>query len=379
MEFVFKKRQVFFFMEMSTTELLEKVSENYVISGSLSGYSKYVNGHINDTYRVDFHEESGESTSYVFQKINNYVFKEPQKVMSNIREINRYMDAIPNPPKCRIISYFDTKDGGNFVRTEDGFWRVCPFIKNSVSYETAEDPAILCSAGTAFGQFQSALSGFPMDRLYETIPGFHDTRSRLQDFFDKVSQDPLGRVKDLKEEIRFFEQTRKDAVKLGDLLEKGELPLRVTHNDTKYNNILMDKTTCEPLCIIDLDTVMPGLAMHDYGDAVRFAANTAAEDETDLSRVGLSQVNFEAFTKGFIGGAKELLGEKEINSMVDGAISITIELASRFLGDHIDGDRYFRIHHENHNLDRARCQIRMAEDMISKYDSMCNLVRRYYQ
>ena len=216
-----------------------------------------------------------------------------------------------------------------------------------------------------------------MDKLHETIPDFHNTKKRLNDFFEIVALDPISRVKEVKEEIKFFENNRLITSKLIDMQENGELPLRVTHNDTKYNNILMDKDTCEPLCVIDLDTVMPGLSTYDFGDAIRFAANTAMEDETDLSKVELDMKKYEEFTKGFITASKEFLTKEELDTMALGAIIITIELASRFLADHINGDRYFRIHRENHNLDRARCQIKLAQDMINKYDKMCNIVERY--
>jgi hypothetical protein len=241
-----------------------------------------------------------------------------------------------------------------------------------------EDSKILRSAGYAFGRFQHLLSDFPMDRLYYTIPDFHNTRKRLKDLFDITAKDPLERTRECQQEIRFFERYREIATKLDDMLEKGEMPLRVTHNDTKYNNILMDRDTCEPLCVIDLDTVMPGLAVHDFGDAIRFAANTAAEDETDLSRVRLNMENYEEFARGFIKASKGFLTDNEIGNMALGAIVITIELASRFLADHIGGDKYFRIHREGHNLQRARCQIKLAEDMLSKYDDMCKIVEKYY-
>mgnify|MGYP000327619514 CR=1 FL=1 len=189
-----------------------------------------------------------------------------------------------------------------------------------------------------------------------------------------VALDPVGRVKDVEEEIRFFENNCSNASKLIDMQESGQLPLRVTHNDTKYNNILMDKYTCKPLCVIDLDTVMPGLSTYDFGDAIRFAANTAMEDETDLSKAELDMKKYEEFTKGFMTASKEFLTKEELDTMALGAIIITIELASRFLADHINGDKYFRIHRENHNLDRARCQIKLAQDMINKYDEMCNIM-----
>ena len=254
------------------------------------------------------------------------------------------------------------------------YWRVCHFVVNSVTYETVENSKVLFSAGYAFGRFQYMFSDLPMERLYDTIPDFHNTRKRMDALFETVALDPMDRVKDLKDEIAFFEKYRNTASKLIDMLEMGELPLRVTHNDTKYNNILMDKDTSEPLCVIDLDTVMPGLTMYDFGDAIRFAANTAVEDETDLTKVGLNMEHYEEFTKGFMTASKSFLTKNEIDNMALGAIVITIELASRFLADHINGDKYFRIHKENHNLDRARCQIKLAQDMLDKYDMMCKIV-----
>jgi Ser/Thr protein kinase RdoA (MazF antagonist) len=212
-----------------------------------------------------------------------------------------------------------------------------------------------------------------MERLYETIPDFHNTKKRLDYFFDVVSKDPEGRAKDVKKEIDFFSKYYDFATELTRMTEAEEVPLRVTHNDTKYNNILMHKDTLEPLCVIDLDTVMPGLAMHDFGDAIRFAANTAAEDEVDLSKVGLNLEHYREFTRGFM-SALQGLTRKEIDTMALGAITITIELASRFLADHLNGDKYFRIHRPGHNLDRARCQIKLAEDMLEKYDEMREIV-----
>lgn len=368
-------------MDTKTLEMLKRVSENYDIKGSIEGYSKYLNGHINDTYYVKFSVDSnspGKYREYVFQRINDYVFKEPSKVMHNIKEITRYWNLLENKPDCDIITFLDSKSGENYIYCDGSCWRVCSYVENSVSYETVEDPKVLRSAGYAFGRFQYALSGFPIEKLYETIPNFHNTRKRLDDLFKVVTADPLGRVKGVMKEISFFERYYSLASRLVDMQNRGELPLRVTHNDTKYNNILMDKDTCELLCVIDLDTVMPGLSMYDFGDAVRFAANTAVEDETDLSRVGLNMENYIEFTRGFISASKDFLTKNELENMALGAVVITIELASRFLADHINGDKYFRIHRPNHNLDRARCQIRLAQDMIERYDEMCEIVRDVY-
>jgi hypothetical protein len=364
-------------MDVQTMNMLKKVSENYDLMGKIVDYTQCINGHINDTYRVKVKNESGKYEEYIFQRINEYVFKDPIKVMRNIKEVSLHVRSKKTECDCDIIQFLDNKDGKNYTCYEDGFWRICRYVENSVTHETAEDLKVLRSAGYAFGRFQCLLSDLSMDKLHETIPDFHNTKKRLNDFFEIVALDPISRVKEVKEEIKFFENNRLITSKLIDMQENGELPLRVTHNDTKYNNILMDKDTCEPLCVIDLDTVMPGLSTYDFGDAIRFAANTAMEDETDLSKVELDMKKYEEFAKGFITASKEFLTKEELDTMALGAIIITIELASRFLADHINGDRYFRIHRENHNLDRARCQIKLAQDMINKYDKMCNIVERY--
>jgi serine/threonine protein kinase len=378
-------------MDIDVFDMLKKVSEKYNIRGTLTEYEKYVNGHINDTYYVKFSgsgddgqgkENGAGQKEYVFQRINDYVFKEPVKVMCNIKEITHYWDNfgnnIGNKPDCDIVSFIESKEGENYILCDGSYWRVCRYVDNSISYEFTEDPKVLYSAGYAFGRFQYVLSDFPMNKLYDTIPDFHNTKKRMRSFFETVKQDPLGRAKEVEGEIEFFRKYRQIASQLVEMHEKGELPFRVTHNDTKYNNILMDRDTNDPLCVIDLDTVMPGISVYDFGDAIRFAANTAREDETDLSKVGLNMENYEAFTRGFISAAREFLTKNELDAMALGAIVITIELASRFLADHINGDKYFRIHRQNHNLDRARCQIQLARDMIAKYDKMCDIVREVY-
>lgn len=365
-------------MDIKTMEMLKDVSGKYDLEGEIVDFAPCVNGHINDTYHVNFAIDGDKEKEYIFQRINGYVFEDPIKIMENIKAITLHLESKDTDSDCDIITFLDNKDGENYTLYDGSYWRVSYFVENSVAHETADDPKVLTSAGYAFGRFQYHLSDFPMEKLHETIPDFHNTKKRLDDFFSLVELDPLGRVKGLEKEIQFFKEHRSLASKLTEMQESGELPLRVTHNDTKYNNILMDKDTNEPLCVIDLDTVMPGLSMHDFGDAIRFAANTAVEDEVDLSKVSLSMEKYESFTKGFIEASKDFLTQKELDNMALGAIVITIELASRFLGDHINGDKYFRIHRENHNLDRARCQIKLAEDMLEKYDEMCEIVKKYY-
>ena len=360
-------------MNQEITDFLEKVVERYDLPGDIISATQCLNGHINGTYHVTLLKTDGEEDNLIVQKINHYVFKDPKKVMHNIKEVGNHVRGRKSDSDCDIITFLDNKEGINYTKIDGEYWRICRFVKDSVTYDFVENSNVLYSAGYAFGRFQSLLSDLPMEKLYETIPDFHNTRKRLNYFFEMVDLDPMGRAKDLKTEIAFFENHTSLATKLCDMLDAGKIPLRVTHNDTKYNNILMHKDTFKPLCVIDLDTVMPGLAMHDFGDAIRFAANTAVEDEADLSKVGLNLDNYWEFTRGFMSACQGLT-KNEIDTMALGAITITIELASRFLADHINGDKYFRIHRENHNLDRARCQIKLAQDMIEKYDVMCQMV-----
>lgn len=362
-------------MYIEVHKSLEQLIETYNLEGELIDFTQCVTGLINDTYHVKLKNTIVDE--YIFQRINDYVFKDPVKVMENINEVSIHVQSKKSKEDCGIISFLYNKENRNYTVCSSGYWRVCHYVDNSITFETLDDARILYSAGYAFGRFQHLLSDFPIYKLHETIPDFHNTKKRLDDLFKAVDLDPIGRVKEVSSELKFFRDNRKTASKLMDMQEDGRLPLRVTHNDTKYNNILMDKDTYKPLCVIDLDTVMPGLSAYDFGDAIRFAANTAIEDEVDLSKVGLDMEKYEEFTKGFIIASRELLSKEELNTMALGAITITIELASRFLADHINGDKYFRIHRENHNLDRARCQIKLAQDMIAKYDSMYNIVERY--
>lgn len=356
------------------TRTISQVIDHYPDLGQLVSFEQLLNGHINDTYILILSHGAREK-KVILQRINEYVFKEPKKVMDNIRAISNHLKCVDHQDDCEIIQFYDNRDGMNHTVVDGGTWRICPFIENSVAYETVENLAVLESAGYAFGRFQCVLADLPMDQLSETIPGFHHTSNRLKHFFQIVQEDPLGRASTIQPEIAFFEQYRELASSLIDKQEKGELPLRVTHNDTKYNNILMDRDTGKPLCVIDLDTVMPGLTVYDYGDAIRFAANRSAEDETDLSKVGLDMDYYQAFTRGFVRAAQPFLTPAEVDNLALGAVVITIELASRFLGDHIQGDKYFHIHRPDHNLDRARSQIALAQDMISKLDIMNATIR----
>ncbi|MEA4831701.1 MAG: phosphotransferase [Oscillospiraceae bacterium] len=340
------------------------------------------NGHINSTYKVHI-IRNGIEKPYIVQAVNTYVFKNPVDMMDNIGKVTAHIkkkliERGEQNIERKVLHFCSTNEGFYYVHgSQNRFWRAYAFVENSKTYDKVENPQLLFNAGRAFGEFQMMLSDFPMNQLRDTIPDFHNTKKRMAAFFDSVYNDFCGRVKDIQPEIQFFKDRIDVAEKLINLQEKGVIPLRVTHNDTKYNNILMDSETNEALCVIDLDTVMPGLAAYDFGDAIRFAASTAAEDETDLSKVSINLEYFEAFTKGFIGACGRFFTPAEIDTMAWGARIITMELASRFLSDYINGDKYFRIHRPGQNLDRARCQIQLVFDMEQKFDKMCAIVDKY--
>jgi len=355
-------------------EKFESLMSLYGINGSVKDYKEITTGHINATYYVSV--QNGQYVNpYVFQKVNTYVFKNPVYVMNNIMMIDNFIKNNNKKSACKIVNFLVNTDYKNYTLTDDGeFWRICIFEENTVTFDVVENPAILKSSGYAFGDFLNVISDFPAEKLNITIPDFHNTRKRLENFFRIVNSDEHNRAKDVIEEIKIFEKYHDFCCKLTDMEENGKLPRRPVHNDTKYNNILLDKDNFKPVCVVDLDTIMPGLVAHDFGDAIRFAANKAAEDETDLDKVYLDFDYYKEFTKGFTGAIGQSMTDAEIETLALGAPIITFELASRFLADHIDGDRYFAIHRKNHNLDRARCQMKLATDMMEKLDDMCGFV-----
>ncbi len=348
---------------------LAKVGQAFRLEGELDTYSLITHGNINTTYRVFY---KNPDKSYIFQKVNTYVFREPVQIMQNIDLVTEHIRK--KNTGAPALHYHHTESGKNYLETEEGkFWRVTNDF-DSLTYQGSSDPEVLRQAGKAFGNFQLQLSDFDASLLYETIPNFHNTKKRLEGFFANVEKDEYGRVAEVKEEIEFIRSHREIASRLTQLLESGKIPARVTHNDTKINNVLFNKDTGAPLAVIDLDTVMPGLASHDFGDAVRFAANTAAEDEKDLSKVSLDLDLYRGFAEGFISAAAPILTDEELETMALGALTIAIELGMRFLDDYITGDKYFTTHYEGHNLVRTRCQLALASDMEKKMDDMNRIV-----
>lgn len=336
----------------------------------------YGNGHINDTYLT------GSSPRYILQRINTNVFKNPKEVMDNILNVTEHVRkkiiAAGGDPERETLRVIKTKTGENYYEAKNGdCYRMYNYIENSVSYDITETPEQLFQAGRAFGRFQNMLSDFPADKLFETIPDFHDTRKRFENLKNAIKADKAGRAASVKDEIDFALSFEEEVGIVVDALKDGSLPCRVTHNDTKLNNVMFDKETGEAVCVIDLDTVMPGSLLYDYGDALRFGASTGAEDETDLSKIEFSLEYFEAFTNGFLGELGSAITEKECELLAFSAKLITYEIGIRFLTDYLEGDTYFKIHREHHNLDRCRTQFKLVADIEKKTDKMNEIIKKY--
>ena len=318
-------------------ELLKK----FALEGEAVSCERYGFGHINETYLV----VTDANHRYIAQKLSTRAFKDVPGLMNNI-----------------------------YLEDEGEFWRVYDFVEGSVALQAPRNAQDFYESAIAFGNFQTKLDGFPVEKLVETIPNFHNTVDRYRIFKETLAKDPCGRAKEVQAEIDFVLSKEAEMATLQNMRESGELPTRVTHNDTKLNNVLLKADTYKPLCVIDLDTVMPGLSLYDFGDSIRFGAATAAEDEKDLSKVTMSLDMFRIFTEGFL-TACTTLTDKELEMMPMGAKTMTMECGVRFLTDYLDGDHYFAVHREGHNLDRCRTQFKLVQDMESKWEEMHKIVK----
>lgn len=358
---------------------IKHILPEFQFEGRYESVSELHSGNINNTYHLVYRGEGGEALHYTLQHINNYVFKDPEAVMHNIQRVTRHLkDALLRrgaDPSRRVLELIPVKGGGVLYRDwAGGFWRAYKFIDRATAYDSVERPQHFYEAGRAFGRFQRELCDFPADELIDTIPDFHNTTKRFYAFVRALDNDRAGRVKDLEDEIEFIFERRRMMGEIVKSLKSGALPLRVTHNDTKINNVMIDDATGEALCVIDLDTVMPGSALYDYGDAIRYGASTAAEDEPDLSKIRLDMDKFTRFTRGFLNETNGFLQEEELRLLPLGIKVITCELAMRFLTDYIDGDLYFKVRSPEHNLIRARAQMRLLADVEEKYDRLCEII-----
>lgn len=360
---------------------MEEAIEAIGFEGSYHSHERYGSGHINDTFIVYF-DQGEKRVRYILQRMNHEIFKNPEQLMSNICQVTEFLKkkiAENNGDISReTMNVIYTRSGEPYYKDSIGsYWRGYRFIEDAICYEAVQKPEDFYESAVTFGHFQHLLAEYDASTLYETIKDFHNTPLRYKTFLSAVEEDVLDRVKNVKPEIEFLQKREADMRVCTDLLEKGELPLRVTHNDTKLNNIMMDKKTGKGICVIDLDTVMPGLAINDFGDSIRFGANTAKEDERDVSKVSLNLDLFELYTKGFLKGCDGSLTKKEIEMLPMGAKLMTLECGMRFLTDYLQGDIYFRIHREGHNLDRCRTQLALVADMEHKWESMKQMVEKY--
>ena len=338
------------------------------LDGNPVSCEKHGHGHINKTYLITCDTGS----RYIIQRISRYVFPKPGEVMENVRAVCEFLSKkVDDPRQAMQLAY--THDGGYYYVDGDGeFWRVFSFIDGGLCLDHAETVADFYESAVAFGRFQAMLTDFPAGTLHESIPRFHDTPDRYKQLHRAIDKNAAGRRESAREEIDFALSLEKDAGELMELYCRGELPLRVTHNDTKLNNVILDAGTRKAVCVIDLDTVMPGLAACDFGDAIRFGASTAVEDEQDLSKVQLDLELYKAFAEGYLSAAKGLT-EKELESLPLGAKIITLECGTRFLADYLNGDVYFSTDYPEHNLVRARTQFKLVRDMLDKWDEIIRI------
>lgn len=351
-----------------------ELAEQFAVEGTIVDLREYGSGHINVTYYLEM-EQNGNREPYILQQINTDIFADVEQLMENVTKVTSYLRKQiverGGDPKRETLQVIPTKEGKSYFRDTDGrCYRMYYFISDTTSYDMVERPEDFYESAVAFGNFQSLLAEYPSETLHETIPDFHNTGKRFEVFCQAVKEDVCKRAATVQKEIAFVMEHKEEMTILTELLDKKELPLRVTHNDTKLNNIMIDNRTRKGICIIDLDTVMPGSALYDFGDSIRFGACTAAEDETDLSKVALDLELYELYTKGYLKGCQGSLTKRELELLPMGAKIMTLECGMRFLTDYLKGDTYFKIHRKNHNLDRCRTQFALVTDMEKKWDEM---------
>ena len=357
---------------------IENVISAFQVEGKVVDCIPFGNGHINDTRLVTM--DSG--VQYVAQRINKNVFKRPDLLMENYVGVTKFIrkkiEEMGGDPLREVLNAIPAKDGKSYViDEEEQYWRLLVYVTESMSYDQVERPEQFYDSAVSFGDFQYMLRDYPAETLHETIVNFHNTPDRFRQLTEAIENDVKGRLKEVSAEVEFARAREEFAWTLENAHKEGRLPLRVTHNDTKLNNILFDTNTGKTLCVVDLDTIMPGYSVNDFGDSIRFGATTALEDETDLSKVNFDISLYELYVKGFIEGAKGGLTEGELEMLPIGAIMMTFECGMRFLADYLNGDTYFRIHRPSHNLDRCRNQFKLVSDMEAHLDEMRAIVKKY--
>ena len=365
--------------------MIKKILENYKIPGNLKSIKEYNVGNINKTYIIEYDNE-GKREKYLVQKINTLVFNNPYILMDNIEKVTSYLKNKMNEyedKEHKVLSIIKTVKDDSLCKISNGdnisYFRIYNFIDNSISYDYSTDNKIVYNTGKAFGNFNKLLNNYPINTLEETIKDFHNTQKRLENFLKDIERDSFKRVNSVKKEINEILKRSKICSKITKELNNGTIPYRVTHNDTKVTTVLMNKKTGDYLAVIDLDTVMPGSLLYDYGDGIRSTSSTALEDEKDLSKVSIDLKMFENYTDGYMSEMFECITENEIAFMGEAIRIITLELAMRFLNDYINGDVYFKTDYDNHNLDRARNQLALVKDIEKKLPYINNYIYSSYQ
>ena len=375
---------VFFMRQISIPEnepVLSEVLEAFDFPATLLGAVRYGRGHINDTFCVLCQPQEGDCVRFILQGMSSAAFPHPEELMENFIGITSFLRekivAGGGNPLRETLSLKKTRDGKDFYTDSNGkVWRLMPFIENTDCFQSAT-PELFESSARAFGRFQYMLHDYPAQTLHETIVNFHNTEDRFARFVAALEADKLNRAKDIPAEIQFVLDRKADCSVALQALRDGKLPLRVTHNDTKLNNILIDRDTHEGICVIDLDTTMPGLSINDFGDSIRFGANHCAEDEKDLSKMYIDLDLFDVYTKAFLEGAGGSLTDAELEYLPWGAKLMTLECGIRFLTDYLVGDTYFHIQREGQNLDRCRTQFKLVADMEAHWDEMNAIIAKY--
>ena len=348
-------------------EAIKDILRHFSFSGDLIDCKAFGSGHINSTF-IATYNDNGNKREYVIQKINANVFKNVDELMNNIFSVTSYLQneirKAGGDEQRETLNFIKTVDGRQYHRDGDCCYRAYAFVANSISYNSVDSAELFKQSGIAFGKFQKLLADFPADTLYETLPEFHNTKYRYNnEFLPALRNNISGRKNTCLDEIAFVTDREKYCSRLVDMIASGELPLRVTHNDTKLNNVIFDKDSGEAICVIDLDTVMPGLALYDFGESIRFGANTAAEDERDITKVSIDLEYFKAYAEGFLSQAGESFNKAEIDNLAFSALLMTFECGMRFLTDYLNGDTYFKTDYPEHNLVRARNQFALVADM----------------
>ena len=353
---------------------MQDIISSFRLEGKPVHCTAYGSGHINQTWLV----ETDKPHRYILQKVNTAVFPNGKGLMNNIILVTEHLRE-KDPDPRHVLTLIPTDGGELYIsKSEDELWRMYEYVDGGICLDLAETPEDFRLSGKAFGIFQMQMADFPADKLVEVIPGFHDTPGRFQALNRAIREDRMNRAASARREIDLYLEREASAGLLTEMQRKGELPLRVTHNDTKLNNVMLDAETREPLCILDLDTVMPGIVASDFGDSIRFGASTALEDEKDLNKVHLDLQLYEAYTKGFLGACGKALTRAELDTLADSSRLITLEIGARFLTDYLEGDTYFHTTHPVHNLERARTQITLVLEN-EKYEGLIRKMIRQVQ